>query len=410
MRGLKTVFFLSLISLNLNALAQIKVDITRPADNAIPFAVAPFAGSFETATIIAADLNRSGRFKVISPMQIPQQINSINQITPALWQSLNVTYAVAGSASENNISFELGNVLNKQLLDKRSFNTNNAQQTRRVAHQIADIIFEKITGIAGAFDSRVAYVETSGRNYALVVADADGFSPRAILNSKEPIFSPAWSPNGSQLAYSTLEGKRSSLVVQDLYSGNRRVISAAPGINSAPSWSPDGNSIALTLSKDGNPEIYIIAVNSGALTRLTNHPGIDTEPSWGRDGYIYFTSDRGGQPQIYRVSSNGGATELITSSGNYNAQAAVSPDGKYLVNMQRVGSNFGIAITNLATRTTQRLSNGGQDESPSFSGNGQMIIYASKHGLEAISTDGKVRQTISNSANIRDPAWSPKLP
>lgn len=408
MRTLKITLLLSVL-FGLQAQAQIRIQLSKSADNAIPFAVVPFAGSSDMASIIAADLNRSGRFKTI--LQVPEQVSQISQINPANWQASNITYAAVGSVNNGQVNFELGNVTNKQKLEGRGFKGSDPAQQRRIAHQISDIIFEKMTGLPGAFDSRVAYITTSGRNYALVVADADGANPRVILNSNEPIFSPAWSPDASKIAYSTLEGKRSRLVIQDLYSGNRRVISEEAGINSAPSWSPDGSRLVLTLSKDGNPEIYTISASSGGLTRLTNNASIDTEPKWAQDGNIYFTSDRGGQPQIYRMSAGGGEPERVTFKGNYNAHASISPDGKYLATMNRgEGAGFGIAVTDLSNQTTKRLTNGGRDESPSFSSNGQMIIYSTGNGLAAISADGTVKQSVSGShQNVRDPAWSPKL-
>jgi TolB protein len=263
MRMLKTAVLLSAL-MGLPVQAQIQIEISKSADNAIPFAVVPFSGSNDIANIIASDLNRSGRFKTIT--QTPEQINLISQINPQNWQSTNVTYAAVGSQNGPQINFELGSVSNKQKLEGRNLVANNPAQVRRAAHQIADIIFEKLTGLPGAFDSRVAYITTSGRNYALVVADGDGAGARVVLNSNEPIFSPSWSPDSAKIAYSTLEGKRSRLVIQDLQTGNRRIISEEAGINSAPSWSPDGSRLVFTLSKDGNPEIYTASAAGGGLT------------------------------------------------------------------------------------------------------------------------------------------------
>ena len=394
--------------------AQLRIKITKPAQGAIPIAILPFEGndSINMAGIIRDDLERSGRFIPLPIGNIPQRAANIGQIQPDAWTSTGVTYASMGSVTGNEVVFELGDVLNLKALTGYRFTPNDPRQMRRVAHQIADLIYEKLTGEAGAFDSRMAYINRAGNQYSLVVADADGAAPEVILSSNEPIFSPSWSPDSNRLAYVTLENKQARIVVQDLFSGSRTVISEAPGINSAPSWSPDGGRLVFTLSKDGNPEIYTASSSGGGqLSRLTNNPAIDTEPVWAPNGSIYFTSDRGGAPQIYRMPASGGEATRVTFEGAYNAKPSISSDGKQLAMMHRASQGFGIAVLDLQTGGFRELSSGGKDESPSFSPNGRMIIYANgRGGLEAISSDGRVRQSLSGGgADVREPAWSSKL-
>jgi TolB protein len=291
---------------------------------------------------------------------------------------------------------------------------------RRTAHQIADVIFEKLTGIPGAFATRIAYVTDErgadgAERLALKVADADGHNPQTIVSSTEPLMSPAWSPDGRRIAYVSFENRRHAIYVQELLTGHREKLAAYEGINGAPAWSPDGRRIAMTLSKDGNPEIYVMELASKRLTRLTDHYAIDTEPGWSPDGrWIVFTSDRGGAPQVYRMSSSGGSATRVTFQNPYNARPSYSPDGRQLVMVTRESGQYRIALLDLENRVLQVLTRGQLDESPSFAPNGSMIIYATRSGrrgvLAAVSADGSVHQRLAlEEGDVREPAWSPNI-
>jgi TolB protein len=284
---------------------------------------------------------------------------------------------------------------------------------RAIAHKIADTIYEKLTGEPGVFSTRIAYVARFPQRFELHVADADGFNSQFILAHREPIISPAWSPDGTRIAYVSFEQGRSIVFIHNLVDGTRRILAAYDGINSAPAWSPDGKHLALALSKDGVSQIYMIDADGGGLARLTNSNAIDTEASFSPDGkYILFTSDRGGSPQIYRMNASGANVERMTFEGGYNVTPRYSTDGKSFAYIQRNQGRYTLALMDLTTRQSVILSDSSLDGSPAFAPNGRLILYASivgGHGiLAAVSSDGRIKQKISASAqDVREPAWGP---
>ena len=226
---------------------------------------------------------------------------------------------------------------------------------RRVAHRVADRIFEKLTGIQGIFATKIAYVTVeqngSSKLFKLVVSDEDGENETTIRESIKEIMSPAWSPDGRRLAYVSFEGDNEPVIfVQTLRTGNRIKVSSRRGVhNGAPAYSPDGRHLVLTLgSIDGNLDIYVMNLSNRKVKRLTTDRSIDTEGSWSPDGkQIYFTSDRSGGPQVYRIDSSGGIPERITFEGSYNSRPRLSPDGKKLAIVHLDKGNYRIGVLDL---------------------------------------------------------------
>jgi TolB protein len=205
------------------------------------------------------------------------------------------------------IEAELVNLLTGQTLASPKI-TVASGAVRVGAHRLSDVIFQKITGVRGAFDTRIAYVSVEGeapnQRYQLIVADADGENAHPVTEASRPIMSPAWSPDGEWLAYVSFERRVSAIYLQRLRTGERTLVSARVGVNGAPAWSPDGKKLALTLSgNDGNLDIYVLDLATQALTRVTTDPAIDTEPTWADAQTLYFTSDRGGGPQLQRATA-----------------------------------------------------------------------------------------------------------
>jgi TolB protein len=410
--------------------AEFVVEITRGQDQAIPIAIVPFstaevaANSFDVARLVDNDLARSGRFKTMDRKDMIDQPHSGAAVAIDDWRRLGNDYVLIGqlapeSADRFNISFELYNVLNRQRLLGYQISTNRAG-LRLASHQVADMVFEKIVGVRGAFSTHIAYISVLGhlpsRTYRLVVADADGENPRIVMQSKEPLMSPAWSPDGSSLAYVSFEERMPAIYVQILKTGERRRVSAHAGVNQAPAWSPDGKKLAMTLStRDGNLDIYVLDLATDALTRLTDDPAIDTEPQWSRDGQsIYFTSDRAGGPQIYRMAAVPGAKPTrLTFQGSYNARPRLSPDESQLAFVTQEGGAYRIATLDLRGHgDMQVLTKGRFDVSPSYAPNGAVLIYASRDQergvLALVSADGRVQQRlVSSEGEVQEPAWGP---
>lgn len=411
--------------------AQLQIEIVSGNASALPIAIVPFKWEesgpppvTSVAEIVSNDLYRSGLFKPLDREDIIEHPHEEEDVRFGTWRLLKTDYIVIGkvrpapSGSGHELIYQLFDVHTQERLLSQ-ITTVGEGDLRFGAHRVADAVYEALTGIPGAFATRIAYVTATGvgndQRYELVVADADGFGPQSVVGSPEPLLSPAWSPDGRKLAYVSFEKGNSAIYMQDVATGARELVSSGRGINGAPAFSPDGKRMALTLSRSGNPEIYVRDLASGNETQLTQHWAIDTEPVWAPDGRtIYFTSDRGGKPQIYSIPASGGNPERVTLSGDYNSRASVSPDGKRLAVAQGRGNEYRIAIWDFENARFTVLTPGKLDESPSFAPNGSMILYATREGargvLAAVSADGNVRQRlVLSEGDVREPAWSPVI-
>lgn len=426
MKKIHNLVVFAIVLFSSNAYALLEIEITQGVESAMPVAITPVAGDMPIEatlleSVVFSDLHRSGYFSIIDKKNYPQQSVNLDNVDYPKWRNVGIEAlltmkATAAGEGKVRVQFELYDLVRKNRILGHSVTTNK-NQLRKVAHKISDLVFEKLTGIKGAFSTRVAYISeassSKGKKYQLQIADADGYNPRTVFSSSKQLLSPAWAPDGRRLAYVSFENDRTEIFMQDITTGKRTKISSEPGINSAPAWSPDGSSIALTLSSGGDPDIYILDVESKKLRKLTNHYGIDTEAVWSPDGrFIYFTSNRSGAPQIYRVSFGGGSPKRMTFEGNYNAAASVSADGKRIAMVHRNDGGYRIGLLEIETNSFRLLTDGTLDEAPSFAPNGSMIIYSTRHNnstvLSAVSADGRVRQRLRlQKEKVREPSWSP---
>jgi TolB protein len=402
------------------AQAQLRVEVSGIGSSQIPIAIAGFTDEALTpqqvTAIIRDDLARSGYFRLIDTGVAISENSAVNFEE---WKKRGAEALVVGSVQRLadgrfDVRYKLLDTVRGSTLSGFSVAA-LPTNTRVTAHKIADDIYEKLTGVRGAFSTRIAYVTKAGSEYRLEVADADGEGIRVALRSNEPIISPAWSQDGSKVAYVSFEEKKPVVWTQNLLTGERRKVANFKGSNSAPAWSPDGSKLAIALSRDGLTQIYTINADGTGLQRLTSSSSIDTEPQFSADGQsVYFLSDRSGGPQIYRMNANGGEAKRVTFNGSYNITPRISPDGRTLAYISRREGKFQLYALDLGSGQELKLSDTTKDESPSFSPNGRYIMYATETGrratLAVVSVDGKVKQTISVQAgDIREPTWGPYL-
>jgi TolB protein len=411
------------------ARAQLVIDITSGVTDPVPVAVVPFTVSaplndtVDVAAVIERDLASSGRFLAVARAAMPQRPGRAVAVDAAAWRAARADYVVVGrmasSGANVTLRFDLVNALSGQVMLNDESVSVPAASLRNGAHRVADAIFQKLTGVRGAFATRIAYVSVTGtppaQRYQLLIADADGENPRVAMQSSQPVMSPAWSPDGEWLAYVSFENNAAAVFVQRVRTGERRQVSARTGHNGAPSFSPDGRRLALALGgSSGNYDVYVLDLATQNLTRITDDPAIDTEPAWSADGQtLYFTSDRGGAPQIYAAPAQAGARARRISFGvPYATTARVSPDGKQLALVTQESGAFRVATLDLASGTIIPLTRGALDESPGFAPNGAVLIYAGREGgqgvLATVSVDGQVSTRLkSGQGEVREPVWGP---
>lgn len=402
--------------------------IDRGKDEPIRIAVVPFKSDpslfseVNIADIVGFDLARSGQFDPLASENMLSHPSQRQEVFFRDWRVLKAAYLVVGNArvavdGRIQVNFELYDVAAEALLMTRQYSMDRSQW-RDTAHRIADVVYEEVTGIRGAFNTKIMYVlaQNSGSpdaTYSLEIADSDGERSRTLFSSREPILSANWAPDGKRVAYVTYETGRPTIVIQDIDGPYRERLTNFRGINSSPVFSPDGSKLALVLSKDGDPEIFVMDLASRQLRQITRHHAIDTEPAWAPDGEsIVFTSDRGGRPQIYLVELDNNFLERLTYRGNYNARARFMPNGKDLIYVHRQNGVFHVVWHDLARDYLQVLTQTQLDESPSLAPNGAMLIYATQDRgrgiLAVVSIDGSVKYRLpSSSGDVREPAWSP---
>lgn len=407
--------------------AELVIEITEGIDDPTAIAVVPFSSqggalTEDVAAVVDSDLARSGQFAPIARADMLSRPSSEQELFYRDWRAINAEYILLGRVSSfasMRIEYELYDVTRQQLVHSGVV-SGDPSEARMLAHRVADDIYEELTGIPGAFATRLLYVSVTrvpgGKDYSrLTLADSDGARPIVLLESREPVLAPAWSPDGREIAYVSFESGRPAIYRQELATGRREQLTNFKGINGSPAWSPDGNTMAMVLSKDGSPDIYLMDLASKRLKRITTHYAIDTEPTWMPDGNsLLFTSDRGGRPQIYRYNLRAGTTERVTFDGTYNARARVAQDGRNVVMVSQRDRRFQLSLLDLETDRLLSLTTTALDESPSIAPNGSMVLYATKHGgrgiLAAVSVDGGFKFRLpAREGDVREPAWSPYM-
>ena len=403
-----------------SARAELIIEITGAGEHQIPLSLVHFAGEEKMvgqpiSGVVTNDLLRTGLFKMIDPAgKAPHEPVDVKYDEWPGVDALVIGNVRSLDGGRVEVRFRLMDMVRRTELVGLSV-TAKSEQLRAIGHRVADLIFEKLTGSAGVFSTRIAYVNRESKKYRLVVADSDGYGEQTLLALNEPILSPAWSPDGSQIAYVSFERGHASVFAQSLATRQRTLLADFPGSNSAPTWSPDGKQLAMVLTRDGNSQLYLVRNDGSDLRRITFSETIDTEPSFLPDGKsLLFTSDRGGSAQVYRVPVEGGSAERLTFEGANNFSPRPSPDGKYFVYSHFVDGVFYIAVQDFENRQMQVLTGGGWEKKPSFAPNGKLVLFATESQgrgiLATVSSDGRVKQKmVAQRGDIREPIWGPFL-
>lgn len=426
-RLLVSASFLLCSLVSLQTQAQVELNISGAEVRGIPIAIVPFKmldGSqidHQIHEVVAFDLAASGKFEPISAADFLSKPSRNDEVQWKDWRFIDAEVLVIGEvwtlgAGKYEVQFQMYDIAREQRIGNgKRISGLSMEDLRSAAHVISDNVYQAFTGGAGAFQSRMAYIkrveiEYQRYRYHLMVADWDGYGAREVYASWNPILSPDWSPDGQKLAFVGFSGEGSIVRVVDLRSLEDQTIAEFKGVNSAPAWSPDGSKLAYSSSQHGSPDVHIYDLLTGQHTRLGTHYGIDTEPSWSPTGDSFlFTSNRTGKPQIYSYSIGNQSVSRMTFEGDENANGSYNFDASQMLMVHEGGQ---IAIIDQETGRLTMLTNGKFDESPSFSPNGDMVLYKTEQQYEpaivVASSDGRVRTRLSLvSGDVREPAWSP---
>jgi TolB protein len=166
----------------------------------------------------------------------------------------------------------------------------------------------------------------------------------------------------------------------------------------------------------GNTDIYrVSAVGGGQPRRLTTDPAIDVGGSFSPDGrQIVFESDRSGSQQCYVMNADGSDQRRISFFGGRCATPEWSPRGDQIAFTN--AGNFKIAVMSPAGGSVRTLTDGWQDEAPTWSPNGRIIQFfrtergSGRTGLWQVDLTGRNLRRLRTPVDASDPAWGPVLP
>lgn len=410
------------------ARAEVVIDVNKGNVEPLPIAVTDFLSGdglgAEIASIVTADLQRSGLFAPIDKAAFIEKISNPDA-APRFsdWQTINAQALVTGRITQEGdgrlrAEFRLWDVFgNEQLIGEQFFAA--PDKKRRLAHIIADAIYERLTGEKGYFDTRIVFVDESGskqnRVKRLAIMDQDGANQRSLSNGSAIVLTPRFSPTRQEITYMSYEGGQPQVYLLQLETGQRELVGNFPGMTFAPRFSPDGQKVILSLGRDdGNSNIFSMDLRSRTTTRLTDSGSIDTSPSYSPDGsQVVFTSDRGGQPQIYKMGADGSGQARVSFGGGSYSTPVWSPRGDLIAFTKQTAGEFQIGVMRTDGSGERILSTGFQQEGPTWAPNGRYIMFfkdgAGGPKLYSIDLTGRNEQAIPSKNYASDPAWSPLL-
>jgi len=435
---LLAAFFMSFMTVFITAgmaKAQLEIDITKGNIDPTPIAVPDFLATdsqsrvigADIASVVRADLERSGLFKSLNPSSfIERQTNIDYQPTFADWRVIKADALVSGriireSATKIRVEFRLWDIFaGKQLAGLRFATT--PDNWRRTAHKASDAIYKSLTGEDGYFDSRIVFVDEKGpktnRKKRLTIMDQDGHAPQYLLAGSDLVITPRFSPSAQKITFMSYENTVPQVYLLDIETGRRELLGNFPGMTFAPRFSPDGNQLIMSMMEKGNSDLYKMDLRSRSTTRLTSQPAIDVSGSFSPDGRrIVFNSDRGGSPQIYTMDSDGMNVKRISfGKGRYSAPVW-SPRGDKIAFVRSRNGRYSIGVMNVDGSNERQLTESYLDESPTWSPNGRVILFSREtkgrngyNEIWSVDLTGQNVRRINTPGKSSDPAWSPLLP
>ena len=413
----------------LKAPAQVEVEIRRGQVRAIPIAIAEFSGggfAGEITQIISADLDRSGLFKPINPASFIERVANVD-VAPQFqnWRVLNAQALVVGRVTDAGDGrlrgeYRLWDVYSGRQIAGEQFYI-QANTSRRLAHIIADAVYERLTGEKGYFDSRIVFVDETGpkneRVKRLAIMDQDGANLRLLTQGRELVLTPRFHPLSQEITYTAYRNGEPRVVLRDIVTGEEQLLGDFPNMSFAPRFSPQGDRIVMSLQEGSNSSIFQMDLRSRQLVRLTQSSAIDTAPCYSPDGRsIVFESDRQGKQQLFVMNSDGSGQRRITFGDGSYSTPVWSPRGDLIAFTKQVHGGFAIGVIRPNGSGERLLTEGYHNEGPTWSPNGRVILFFRESQganggpkLYSIDLTGYNERQLPTPAFGSDPAWSPLL-
>ncbi len=413
--------------------AQVQISVDRGVIQPIPIAIPPMTGADprsqqiggDVSRVIAADLERSGFFKPLSPNSFIQRDLNVEE-TPRFndWKTINAQALVNGRAiiepdGRLRVDFRLWDTFGgKQLIGEQFIST--GEDWRRIAHKVADAVYKAMTGQDGYFDTRVVFVAESGPRKSkvkrLAIMDQDGANPSYLTEGSYLVLTPRFSPNGHQITYMALRADSARVYVLDLETNRQESLGSFQGMVFSPRFSPDGSKVAFSVDRNGNTDVYLMDLKSRAVTRVTTDAAIDTSPSFSPDGrQLVFNSDRGGSPQLYVMNLDGSGVHRISFGQGRYTTPVWSPKGDFIAFTRQQGGEFHIGVMKPDGSDERTLTTAYLDESPAWAPNGRVLIFSREAGhgtaprLYTVDLSGQNLRPAPYNLPATDPTWSPLL-
>ena len=414
----------------LPARALVEIDVNKGNIEPLPIAITDFLAAdqlgAEIAGIVAADLQRSGLFAPIDKGAFIEKISNPDA-APRFedWKVINAQALVTGRVTIEadgrlRAEFRLWDTFaGQQMIGEQFFATR--ENSRRVAHIIADAIYERLTGEKGYFDTRIVFVDESGarnqRVKRLAIMDQDGANLSYLSSGRTIELTPRFSPSRQEITYMSYEGEQPKVYLLQIETGQREVVTDYRGMTFAPRFSPDGQRVIMSLTRDdGNANIYTLDLRSKQMTRMTTSNSIDTSPSYSPDGaQIVFTSDRGGREQLYVMGADGSNPNRISFGDGKYSTPVWSPRGDLIAFTKQTAGEFQIGVMRPDGSGERILTEGFHNEGPTWSPNGRVLMFFRDPGgnagpqLFTVDLTGYNEQRVPTPAYASDPAWSPLL-